>query len=303
MTLQHFIGKYGLYVALSLIIDLNAGVIDYRSLYIFADGTTLSKASTGMGMPVKHDIGLFAKSGRDTVIWLNKDTPLHFKFIKSGAFSMGSPEGEPGRDKDESPVHRVQISKPFYLGTFEVTQRQFEVIMGYNPSVFDDFEGSANHPVENLSWEEANLFIEKLNALNIGMFRLPTEAEWEYACRAGTQSAYYWGEEMKSNGESEYAWANSRSFAMTHPVGTKKANEWGLHDMAGNVWEWCSDWYGNYHDGAKIDPMGPKNGKNKVFRGGSWYDFHPSHRCANRHRHGIDKGYSAIGLRLVMETK
>ena len=246
---------------------------------------------------------LFAGAGQDTTIWLNQDTPLHFVFIKSGSFLMGSPESEAGRDPDESPLRQVQISRPFYLGTFEVTQQQFEAVMNYNPSIFDDFEESPAHPVENISWEEADLFIKKLNALNIGSFRLPTEAEWEYACRADTQSAYYWGNDMKSNGESEYTWANSRSFAMTHPVGTKKANEWGLYDMAGNVWEWCSDWYGKYKDKPEIDPKGPEAGKNKVFRGGSWYDFHPSHRSANRHRHGINKGYAAIGLRLVMETE
>lgn len=248
-------------------------------------------------------VDLNAQSPQDTTVWINDDLPKHFILISNGSFYMGSPSSEKGRDPDESPVHRVKISKSFYLGTFEVTQRQFEFVMNYNPSIFDDFQESPNHPVENISWEEAALFIKKLNELNIGLFRFPTEAEWEYACRAGSQTAYFWGDEMKVNGESEYSWANSRSIAMTHPVGTKKANPWGLYDMAGNVWEWCSDWYGPYEETPEMDPSGPIDGKNKVFRGGSWYDFYPSHRSANRHKHGTNKGYSAIGLRLVMEIK
>jgi formylglycine-generating enzyme required for sulfatase activity len=240
---------------------------------------------------------------QDTVVWIDQNTYLYFVLIEPGSFWMGSPESEPNRDGDEGPIHKVQISKAFYLGKFEITQEQFETVMGYNPSIFDDFETSPHHPVENLSWNEVNLFIKKLNELNIGKFRLPTEAEWEYACRAGTETPYYWGSEMRFNGQSEYTWANSRSMAMTHPVGEKKPNSWGLYDMSGNVWEWCSDWYGPYNDSAVVDPSGLNSGKNKVFRGGSWYDFYESHRCANRHRHGTDLGYTAIGFRVVMEVK
>lgn len=242
-------------------------------------------------------------ANRDTVVWINEDTPVHFVLIEGGTFQMGSPETEHRRDGDESPVHEVEISKAFYMGQFEITQKQFEAVMNYNPSIFDDFDTSPNHPVENLSWNEVDQFIQKLNELNIGKFRLPTEAEWEYACRAGTETSYYWGNEMSANGQSEYTWANSRSMAMTHPVGEKKPNPWGLYDMSGNVWEWCSDWYGPYQENASLNPKGMGNGKNKVFRGGSWYDFYESHRCANRHRHGTDKGYTAIGFRLVMEVK
>ena len=247
--------------------------------------------------------GSFALTRQDTVVWINKNTPLHLVLIEGGSFLMGSPENEPVRDKDESPLHKVEISKPFYFGMYEITQQQFEAIMGYNPSIFDDFETSANHPVENVTWKEADLFIKKLNELNIGHFRMPAEAEWEYACRAGTQTPYFWGTQMKENGQSEYTWANSRSMAMTHPVGEKKPNPWGLYDMSGNVWEWCSDWYGPYTEKATTDPEGQESGKNKVFRGDSWYDFYESHRCANRHRHTIDKGYTAIGFRVVMDLK
>jgi formylglycine-generating enzyme required for sulfatase activity len=240
---------------------------------------------------------------QDSVVWIQNDVPLHLLLIGEGQFDMGSPEEEPNRDPDESPVHKVKISQSFYMGKFEITQRQFKAVMGYNPSIFDDFDSSPDHPVENLSWKEAEEFIDKLNELGIGTFRLPTEAEWEFACRAGTQTPYYWGHDMKPNGTSEYAWANSRSMAMTHPVGEKKPNSWGLYDMSGNVWEWCSDWYGRYDEAPAVDPEGLESGKNKVFRGGSWYDFFESHRCANRHRHGTDKGYTAIGFRVVMETK
>ena len=215
---------------------------------------------------------------------------------------MGSPDSEPNRGGDEGPVHVVNISKGFYIGQFEVTQMQWTQVMKDNPAVFKSFPESSAHPVESVTWNECQIFISKLNKLGIGKFRLPTEAEWEYACRAGTTTAYYWGEKMKENGSSEYAWANSRSFARTHTVGQKLPNAWGLYDMSGNVWEWCSDWFGRYDDQARIDPKGPENGTMKVFRGGSWYDFFESHRSANRHKHAPDERYTAIGMRLVMEV-
>ena len=238
----------------------------------------------------------------DTLVWLDSKVPMFFIHIPPGEFLMGSREDEPGRDPDEGPIHTVLINTPFYMSVFEVTQEQFTTVMGYNPSSFSVLETSAQHPVETVTWNEAVAFIDRLNARGKGKFRLPTEAEWEYSCRAETKSTYYWGDEMMENGESEYTWANSRSFARTHPVGEKKSNPWGLYDMSGNVWEWCSDWYGPYSPEQQTEPAGPGTGKNKVFRGGSWYDFYESHRCANRHRHSTNKGYTAIGFRVVLET-
>jgi formylglycine-generating enzyme required for sulfatase activity len=197
----------------------------------------------------------------------------------------------------------VTLAQGFYLGTYEVTQAQWAFVMGENPSVFQNLETSLRHPIEFVSWNECQNFISRLNSMGRGTFRLPTEAEWEYACRAGTQSPYYWGEQMAESGRSDYTWANSRSFAQTHPVGRKKPNPWGLYDMSGNVWEWCQDWYGPYLNREQMDPKGPDAGTLKVFRGGSWYDFHESHRSANRHKHAPNERYAAIGLRLVLENE
>lgn len=237
----------------------------------------------------------------DTTIVINESVSIHFQSIPAGSFYQGSDTSEPNRQKDEGPRHAVHISRGFYLATFEVTQQQWQSIMGSNPAIFSNLPHAKNRPVESVSWQECQDFIGKLNQKNIGTFRLPTEAEWEYACRAGSRSAYYWGEQMAENGSSDYAWANSRSMAMTHPVGQKKPNNWGLYDMSGNVWEWCSDWYGPYPAEEVTDPKGPVDGKMKVFRGGSWYDFFESHRSANRHKHAPDEKYTAIGFRLLLE--
>lgn len=239
----------------------------------------------------------------DTLIQFSPALSFHFQYIPSGTFIMGSPAEEAMRGKDEGPQHEVAITKGLYLGTYEVTQAQWEQVMGENPAVFQSLEKSSRHPVEFVSWNDCQEFISQLNAMGKGTFRLPTEAEWEYACRAGTQSPYYWGDKMKQNGSSDYAWANSRSFAQTHTVGSKQPNAWGLYDMSGNVWEWCQDWFDSYPSESQTNPRGPEEGKMKVFRGGSWYDFYESHRSANRHKHAPDEQYAAIGLRLVWEAE
>jgi formylglycine-generating enzyme required for sulfatase activity len=241
-------------------------------------------------------------ASHDRSVQIGSSLTLHFQYIPPGTYTRGSPPDEAMRDPDEGPQHVVTLTKAFYLGTYEVTQAQWASVMGENPAVFQNFGSSLQHPVESVSWNECQEFIRRLNAMGQGTFRLPTEAEWEYACRAGTQSPYYWGARMAESGQSDYAWANSRSFARTHPVGRKQPNPWGLYDMSGNVWEWCQDWYGAYPEETLTDPTGPDVGKLKVFRGGSWYDFHESHRSANRHKHAPNERYSAIGLRLVLET-
>ena len=239
--------------------------------------------------------------GQVKTITLPGGVDMQFALIPAGEFLMGSPETAPDRDPDEGPAHQVKISLPFYLGTTEVTQRQWKALMGNNPAVFKVFPEHLEHPVEMVSWNDCQRFIEKLNTLGLGKFRLPTEAEWEYACRAGTTTRYFWGDESK--GIREHCWYNRTSYARTYPVGTKKQNPWGLYDMAGSVWEWCSDWKAPYPaEGLRVDPKGPVSGKVKIFRGGSWYDFENSLRAANRHGHGTDKGYSAIGLRVLMEV-
>jgi len=227
---------------------------------------------------------------------------MQFRWIKPGRFLMGSAPREKQRDSDEGPPSEVLITRGFYLGTYEVTQLQWQAVMGKNPAAFQQGEAHQNRPVESVSWNDCAEFVQRLRELGIGTFRLPTEAEWEYACRAGTTSQFYWGEVNEAWEAYPHAWTNSRSFATTHPVGTKPPNPWGLHDMSGNVWEWCQDWYGPYPDtDHRSDPKGPETGAAKVFRGGSYYDFPHSLRSANRHRHKPDERYTAIGLRVVWQ--
>jgi formylglycine-generating enzyme required for sulfatase activity len=230
---------------------------------------------------------------------LPEGSDIEFVFIAPGNFAMGSTGDEAHRDTDEGPQHMVAITRGFYLGIHEVTQRQWIAVMGSNPSVFRqpaEGEDRLERPVDSVSWQDTQRFIEKLNTMGLGHFRLPTEAEWEYAARAGTNTPY------SSEGDvHRFGWANSRSMARTHPIGMKSPNPWGLFDMHGNVWEWCSDWYAPYTAESAENPTGPATGKDKVFRGGSWYDFPYALRSANRHRHPPEIGFTSIGFRLVWE--
>ncbi len=226
---------------------------------------------------------------------------MAFRWVPPGTFERGSPESEAGRDADEGPVHRVTLTRGFYLGTFEVTQAQWLAVIGQNPAVFQQGDEPLQRPVESVSWQEASRFLARLNTLGRGKFRLPTEAEWEYAARAGSSTRYPWGDSPRDYEVYSFAWVNSRSYGSTQPVGKKPPNAWGLHDMVGNAWEWCADWYGPYAAGPQVDPQGPASGTEKIFRGGSWYDFPVSLRVANRHRHRPDGRYSAIGFRVLWE--
>jgi len=208
---------------------------------------------------------------------------LDLVLIRPGKFLMGSETAA-----DEKPVHEVTISQQFYLGKYEVTQAQWEAVMGSNPSYIK----GASLPVEQVSWEDCQLFIEKLNGKGVGTFRLPTEAEWEYACRAGTTGDY-------AGDLAELAWYNANSESKTHPVGTKKPNPWGLYDMHGNVWEWCQDWYGTYSQEKQIDPKGAAGGSDRVFRGGSWYSSAYGCRSASRLWFWPSLRSFSLGFRLV----
>jgi formylglycine-generating enzyme required for sulfatase activity len=222
-----------------------------------------------------------------------------------GTFMMGSPESEEARFEDET-QHEVTISKDYYLGVHEVTQAQYEKVMGTKPSYFqgDEIKGSStNNPVESVSWLDAVEFCKKLSDLPEEkaagrVYRLPTEAEWEYACRAGSKSAYSFGESSKSLGD--YAWFDGNSNNQTHPVGEKKANAWGLYDMHGNVWEWCSDWYGEYPNGAVSDPVGPREGSDRVNRGGGWFIRAADCRSALRGRYYPSNRNDGHGFRVAL---
>ena len=173
---------------------------------------------------------------------------------------------EQGSDaySDEKPVHQVTLSD-YYIGETEVTQELWQAVMGSNPS---SFTGSGLLPVEYVSWDDCQTFITKLNVLTGMQFRLPTEAEWEFAARGGNSSQGY--KYSGSNNIDDVAWYGSNSNYNTHEVGTKAPNELGLYDMSGNVWEWCQDWYGSYSSSAQTNPTGPTSGSYRVFRGGGW---------------------------------
>ena len=232
--------------------------------------------------------------------------------ISKGTFKMGSPPGEGGVNQDER-QHEVTISRDYYLGVHEVTQAQYETIMGDNPSYFQgdnlpdarSVEVTSDFPVETVSWENAVEFCRRISALPAEraagrVYRLPTEAEWEYACRAGNKLAYSFGGDVRALGD--YAWYDSNSNERTHPVGQKKANSWGLYDMHGNVWEWCSDWYGEYPNGAVSDPQGPRKGSLRIDRGGSW-DYGAA-MCRSSFRGNLDPSGSNFnnGFRLALEA-
>jgi formylglycine-generating enzyme required for sulfatase activity len=169
----------------------------------------------------------------------------------------------------EKPSHQVTVSD-FYIGKYEVTQKEWREVMGSDPQELR-FKGCDNCPVERVSWEDIQQFLAKLNAKTGKVYRLPTEAEWEYAARGGSSGRGY--KYSGSNNLDEVAWHYGNSGSKTHPVGQKKVNELGLCDMSGNVWEWCADWYGDYSSGAQTNPKGPSSGGDLVFRGGSWSVF------------------------------
>lgn len=201
---------------------------------------------------------------------------MDFVYIQPGNFTMGSENGQ----SDERPPHDVTLSRGFLMQTTEVTQAQWKAVMGNNPS---NFSGCDDCPVETVSWDDCQEFIKRLNGMEGTLaYRLPTEAEWEYACRAGSTTNYYFGDSEASLGD--YAWYDGNSGSRTHQVAQKQPNAWGLYDMAGNVWEWCSDWYNSnyYAKSPNVDPVGLGLGASRVNRGGSWYDDAWNCRSADR---------------------
>lgn len=250
---------------------------------------------------------------------------MTFVYIPPGTFMMGSPSNEPGRDDDEI-QHRVTLTRGFYLQATEVTQGQWKAVMGVNPSQFRNCGDDC--PVEMLAWHDVQEFIRRLDKRASGSrYRLPTEAEWEYACRAGSSTAIYTGDlrilgKRNAPALNAIAWYGGNSCVdypggsncsgwkerqyscskcSPHPVGQKEPNAWGLYDMIGNMYEWCQDWYGKYPSGALTDPTGPVSGTRRVSRGGSW-DYHArSCRSANRNHFSPRYKKYYLGFRLVRE--
>jgi len=225
---------------------------------------------------------------------------MQFKLIPTGRFLMGSPESEAGRCDDET-QHEVILTRPYYMGIYPVTQGEFERVMGSNPSYFK----GDRHPVESVSWDDAMACIQRLNSITEErsqgwVYRLPTESEWEYACRAGSTTAYCFGDEAAKLGT--YAWYKVNSNIRTQPVGQKQPNGMGFYDMHGNVWEWCSDWYGEYPKGSVTNPVGPSIGSIRVLRGGSWRFEATYCRSADRFRHNPSDRNLNLGFRIALSS-
>ncbi len=248
-------------------------------------------AAEQLGVPVEKTVDL------------GGGVALELVLVPAGHFDMGSPDDEAGRWSGEGPLHRVRIGRPFYMGRYEVTQEVWEKVMGSNPSFFR----GPKLPVEQLSWNDCQGFLKKLNALakGPGRFRLPTEAEWEWACRAGTRTRFCFGD--ADSGLADHAWYAAKFGSTTHPAGGKRPNAWGLCDFHGNVWEWCSDRYGEYEANPwpgvfrwQSDPRGPTSGSSRVLRGGAWYSLPGRCRSAYRGSNIPTVGPFSYGLRVLL---
>ena len=229
---------------------------------------------------------------------------MEFVLIEPGTFEMGSPATELERDGDET-LHHVTISQPLYLGKYEVTQGQWQAVMGEIPSASFYFcrrkSSCPENPANGISWNDAQEFIRELNRREgVTVYRLPTEAEWEYAARAGTQTVYHFGDDEAQVREAYASCDENYSYSSLKPsVGERLPNAWGLHDMHGSVWEWVQDWYGDYPRGAVIDPRGPNTGVKRVVRGGSRSSAPRSCRAANRRSDTQGNRYMNLGFRLA----
>ena len=277
----------------------------------------------------KHIDGV--RLGQNITVDVGHEKKIAMIWVKPGTFMMGTPSDEEGRGKDEK-QHRVTLTEGFWLGKYEVTQGDWKALMGNQPSRFK--HAGLDAPVECVSWSDCVKFCQKLTEqerqagrLPAGYkYGLPTEAQWEYACRAGSTTAIYTGSlqilgEMNAPKLDEIAWYGGNSGVRyhnggdsskwkemqypqdrsgTHPVGMKKPNKWGFHDMIGNAWEWCSDWYGEYPSDSVTDPVGPSTGQKRVQRVGSWLDFAMFCRSGNRVGIKPETRFNRIGFRLAL---
>ena len=237
---------------------------------------------------------LFYLSKTKPIVDLGKELNLEMVLIPAGKFMMGSPASEKDRRDDEK-QHEVTLTKPFYIGKYEVTQKQWEIAMGNNPS---DTKG-VKLPVTDVSWNDCQEFIKKLNAKTKGGYRLPTEAEWEYACRAGTTTAYAFGESLTRSDANILDLDDLREPPEIKPVGSYKPNSFGLYDMHGNVWEWCEDNGADYIEGSVTDPKGPATGERRVLRGGAFCNPEAFARSSVRSFDTPPSRYTYVGLRLA----
>ncbi|HRY49593.1 MAG TPA: formylglycine-generating enzyme family protein [Candidatus Paceibacterota bacterium] len=263
----------------------------------------------------------FLKLPASSFLWVDKSAPAKDKrfyravafaapnqmvFIPPGTFWMGSPTTEAGRSTNEGPQTAVTISRGFWMGKYPVTQEEYRKVVGSNPS---RFIGNSSRPVEQVDWFSATNYCAMLTrherALGLipmgSAYRLPTEAEWEYACRAWTSTRFSYGDDPGYTNLTRYAWYGDNSGGTTHPVGMKQPNPWGLYDMHGNVFEWTQSWYGPYSGGSQMDPKGPASGTSRVYRGGAWYEVAGLCRSALRGKaFGPTTKLATLGFRVVL---
>ncbi|MGN0089039.1 MAG: SUMF1/EgtB/PvdO family nonheme iron enzyme [Candidatus Limimorpha sp.] len=297
----------GKVVSIAMEVSEDGGFANAMSFEATVSGNSLTVTATGLKAETKYYYRIITDTGSVTFESETKtfktNNNLSFTvggvsfemvFVEGGSFDMGATT-EQGSDAydNEYPVHSVTLSG-YYIGKCEVTQELWEAVMGSNPS---NFKGAQN-PVESVSWNDCQEFVSRLNSLTGRTFRLPTEAEWEYAARGGNKSRHY--KYSGSNNIFDVAWHDGNSFKKTHAVGTKTANELGIYDMSGNVWEWCSDWYGGYSAGAQTNPQGPSSGSRRVLRGGGWNINARNCRVSNRNSYAPYDGSNDSGLRLVL---
>ncbi len=274
---------------------------------LVASGSAKLDLAPGQSVPLGLTLvvePLPSRSQPPIAVELASGVRLDMVWIEPGAFTMGSPLSEPGRNDDEGPQLEVRLTRGFYLSQCEITQRQWTAVTGERPwsRHAGEMEEGADRPAVYISWEDVQEFIATLNAAaGAEVYRLPTEAEWEYAGRAGTKTPWSFGNAQKELDRHAW-WADNGSLAgrlAAQPVGLKVPNPWGLYDMHGNVWEWVGDWLGAYPGGPQIDPQGPPEGTARVFRGGSFKDAALLSRSAQRCWNAPDRRFSHIGVRLV----
>lgn len=270
-----------------------AGEVAYRKTF---DSSVLARGKSGfMNVPVMESRnGWTIVTPETTRTFTANGVLFNMIRVKKGTFTMGATSEQTGASSDEKPAHTVTLTSSFYMGETEVTQELYKAVMGSNPSSYS----GTQKPVTNVSWNDCQTFITKLNNLTGLTFRLPTEAEWEYAARGGNKSKGYLYSGSNTIGDVAYYYYDTYSGPTN--VKSKSPNELGLYDMSGNVYEWCQDWYGSYSSSAQTDPTGPTSGSHRVLRGGSWGHNATSCRVAYRGYSTPSYTYSSIGFRLVL---
>ena len=284
-------------------VKLKASAPSNLQITLSKDATAIQQSSVSQPIVAQQPVAQTPITNGDNISIPVKDgISIEMVRVEAGTFTMGAtPEMKDPWD-DEKPAHQVTLTNDYYIGKYEVTQTLWQAVMGNNPS---NFKGD-NLPVERVSWYDCQEFISKLNSITGKTFRLPTEAEWEYAARGGKKSRGY--QYSGSSNISDVAWYTDNSGSKTHAVGSKQANELGIYDMAGNVWEWCQDWHEEYTGSSQINPTGANSGLNRVYRGGGWDSIVRFCHSSSRHASPPDylpyilyeKGNAYIGLRVVL---